>query len=146
VFTSFTPTVSQWRQEHLLIPFVNHSNVRVKFQNTSAVGNNIYVDDINVRGAVTGIRDNNSLAGAFTVFPNPASGNFFVTLLLEKNEKVSLRITDALSREVKTLAGSEMEAGNYQYVIDNSLDEGIYFIILEKGNERSAKKLVITKE
>jgi PKD repeat protein len=147
VLSSFTPNATQWRQEHVnIIPFQNNADVRFKFQNKSAAGNNIYVDDINVNGVIAGVREILDPGAAFNVFPNPASGNFFVRFDLGKSEKIILKVTDAMGREVKMLASSELQAGTHQYSMDQNLDSGIYFIILEKGGEFSAKKLLITKE
>ncbi|MCX6291039.1 MAG: M43 family zinc metalloprotease [Bacteroidetes bacterium] len=145
--SSFTPGASDWRQEHVNIgPYHNMPNVRFKFQNKSARGNNIYIDDININGIVAGIDETDAAASSFLVFPNPAQGNFSVTFELEKNTKVNIEIADALGRKVKTLAGSEFPAGHHRIAVDKKMDAGIYFIQLEKGGEIFTKKLVITKD
>ncbi len=146
--SSFTPNSSEWRQEHIsLLPFLNQPNVRFKFQNISDSGNNLYVDDINILGIISGtgggIQQETS-SGELLIFPNPAAGNFFVNFTVEKTSNVNLKIVDAVGREVKTLVNAEMNAGEYSF--DDNLEAGLYFIVLEKDNQKSAKKLIITKE
>lgn len=147
VHTNFTPNATQWRQEHIAsIPFQNIPNLLFKFQNTSDAGNNVYIDDINVSGVVSGISENTNAISSFNIFPNPSSGLFYVSFKSDKTEKVKLKVTDALGREIITLLNSEKQPGEYQFSIDKKLESGIYFIILEKDGQSFTKKLLLTRD
>ncbi len=144
----FIPTdTSQWRKEQVsIIAYHNQPDVRFKFRNTSGRGNNIYIDDINLSGVIAGTSEIISSTESYNVFPNPAAGKFFISFGLEKNKKVILKITDALGREVKTIVNAEMRAGEHQYAMEKEMEEGIYFIVLEKDGESSVKKVMVTGE
>ena len=142
----FVPTVSQWRNETVsILPFQNYPNVRFKFQSINRGGNNMYVDDINVRNLTTGIADPEIANASLTVYPNPTSGNFDLTLITEKKQLIALRITDAAGREISTVVHAEIPAGEYRYTVTNNLEAGIYFISLFKEGRSFIKKLVVTK-
>lgn len=143
----FTPTVSQWRSETVsLYPFQNMPDVRFKFQNTNRGGNNLFVDDINIHAIPTGIADHEMADDAeFTIFPNPASGQFDLEFFNEKVQKITFRITDALGREVKTIVPNAMPVGENRQTVDENLDAGIYFISLIKDGASFNKRLLVTK-
>ena len=148
VNTNFIPhDTTDWRLEHIsIVPYHNNPNVRFKFRNTSAEGNNIYIDDINIGGIVAGITESVSSSSSFSVFPNPAAGKFSIAFTLSQHKNVHLRITDALGREIKSLANEEMHSGQHQYTVDREMEAGIYFVVLEENGERFVKKILVTGE
>ena len=142
----FIPNASQWRQETVNInPFRNEPDVRFRFQNTCAGGNNLYIDDINITGIITGVDEASASRASFNVFPNPSSGNFSVLFDLSKAGSVQLKITDAIGRTLQTITHADLQPGLHQYPVNNPLAAGIYFVVLEREGEVFTKKLVVTK-
>jgi PKD repeat protein len=145
--SSFIPNSAEWRQLSVnIFPFQNHPDVRFKFQNISAAGNNVYLDDININGMITGDEFTASGNSSFEVFPNPAPGNFVVRFNLIKSQQINLTVTDALGRVTWSFPHSELLAGNYHFPVDKKLDAGIYFVTLEKDGERVTQKILILQE
>ncbi len=145
-FSFYTPSPTEWRQESVnIISYHNKTNVRFKFRHISGGGNNLYLDDININGIISGVHENTMEASLLTIYPNPTSGNFLVTFKLDKAQKVNLKVVDALGREVKMLANAIMQPGEHRYSTDKKLDAGIYFVTLERDGKSTTRKILITE-
>ena len=76
--------------------------------------------------------------GGFSMFPNPASGNFNINLA--ENKESTLEITDVTGRIVKT------DLINSSTVINISgIQNGVYFVRLSQNGYMYMQKLVITQ-
>lgn len=149
--TPFTPSSTQWRTETVnVVPISNQSNVLFKFVFTSdpsAQGNNIYIDDINITGATTGIEEN-SIENLLNlqVYPNPSVGGA-ATISFDLYEKhyTKLYITDMLGKVVENVVSStELGAGNHKYAVGkNNLNPGIYFMNLNVDGHVFTQKLMV---
>jgi len=65
---------------------------------------------------------------------------------LPMNSYVTLKVYDALGREVATLVNEIKEAGTYNVQFDGTkLSSGIYFYTLKAGNFATTKKLLLMK-
>ena len=59
---------------------------------------------------------------------------------------VTMKIYDAIGREVETLLSESMTAGTYTVTYDASkLKSGIYFYNITSGNFTDTKKMVLVK-
>ena len=76
-----------------------------------------------------------------SVFPNPAIDNFMIKFTLPKSQKVVLKITDALGRDVLTENLSIKSAGQHHFVVNRPLDGGVHFLTLFLDESQSARKL-----
>ncbi len=141
---SFTPNSTQWRQETVnLSGFTTFANVMFRFRFTSNLGNNIYLDDINILGP-TGINGSNVFQRAIFVFPNPSNGSATVSFSLEAREKVSLKMYDVLGKEQLEIAAGDMDAGEHQLLVNtSSLSKGVYFLKLSTGDSFSTTRLMV---
>lgn len=77
------------------------------------------------------------------VFPNPSGENFgFDTFLPEHN--VSWELTDENGNIIKSVQEKNISKGAYnQQVSVKDLANGIYFLTLQSGNEKSVRKIVV---
>lgn len=95
---AFTPTASQWHTETVdLTSYGSQTSVFLKFKATSAYGNNLYVDKINIMNATSGIEDN--ATSMFSVFPNPTSD--YVNVTFTDAENVTVTLINAVGQTVK---------------------------------------------
>ncbi|RJP71005.1 MAG: T9SS C-terminal target domain-containing protein [Ignavibacteriales bacterium] len=61
-------------------------------------------------------------------------------------QNVQLKVYDILGNEVATLVNEEKPAGEYEVELDGSkLSSGIYFYVLNFGNQRLSKKMCLIK-
>jgi len=103
---------------------------------------------------LTNVEPNNSLPTAYGLnqnYPNPFNPATEIGYQLKANSFVTLKVYDALGREVTTLVNGEQRAGSYSVTFDGSrLSSGVYLYrlvaITNDGNRfESIKKLVLMK-
>ncbi|MFZ1320046.1 MAG: T9SS type A sorting domain-containing protein [Ignavibacteria bacterium] len=79
-------------------------------------------------------------------FPNPFNPTTNIKFDLINSGNVSLKIYDALGREISTLVNERLNIGTYQIVFDgNNFTSGIYFYSIETENFRETKKFILLK-
>ena len=79
-------------------------------------------------------------------YPNPFNPTTTISYQIPHNEFVTIRIYDALGREVQTLLNENKNAGSYNISFNGvNLSSGIYFYQLKAGNYISIKKMVLMK-
>jgi hypothetical protein len=79
-------------------------------------------------------------------YPNPFNPATVISYQLPVTNHVSLKVYDAIGREVATLVNEIKEAGYYFVSFDASnLSSGIYFAQLQSGEKMQLKKLVLVK-
>lgn len=141
---SFVPTASQWTTKSLSLASVaSEPSLFLMFKFTSDAGNNIYLDDINIMGAVGVDELANNLN--FNVYPNPAEDNTIITFNLLESKQTNITIYDVVGKEVATVVNGNVSAGEHQYSISENtkLSAGVYFIKLTADGESFTKKLIV---
>ena len=83
----------------------------------------------------------------FGNYPNPFNPSTKVQFTIPENGNVRLRVYNVLGQEVATLFEGAAEAGNlYTANFDASrMASGLYFSVLEFGNQRITHKMLMTK-
>jgi hypothetical protein len=150
----FVPQNSaQWELVTINLPanFNAQSNVRFKFEFTSpkdGVGNNLYIDDINILTTNVGIAENTDGA-AFNVYPNPGDGNSSIVYTLNQQANVKCDIFDVSGRLVSSVNKGEQGAGNYTIPVNgenSTLAPGTYMIQMTIGDQVTTRKYVVTEK
>ncbi|MEP1033443.1 choice-of-anchor J domain-containing protein [Ekhidna sp.] len=137
----WTPlTDDDWNEYRLDLShsFFFDENIRIAFVFTPGGGNDLYIDDISIRGNEVPTYENLT-----RVFPNPAITRFNVGLNLPQKESVTIRIIDISGRIV------------FEEQIENALNqileyqapsqEGLYFINVEGSQFSTSQKLFISR-
>ena len=79
-------------------------------------------------------------------YPNPFNPSTVISYQLPVNGHVSLKVYDAIGREVATLVNEVKEAGTYSMQFDGrGLSSGMYFARLQSGGNVQIKKMVMLK-
>lgn len=84
---------------------------------------------------------------SFEVFPNPASGQFFVRFDLMQQSNIRLEVLDVLGRVLfANSAANEFPTGKHQLAIHaKDWPSGVYFVRLGVGEAVFAKKIVVER-
>jgi hypothetical protein len=102
-----------------------------------------------IESTPTGVGDQEPIATRFELsqnFPNPFNPATTISYSVPVGSDVSLKVFDALGREVANLVDGFVQAGNYQESFDaSSLASGIYFYRLTAGSFTDSKKLILLK-
>ena len=79
-------------------------------------------------------------------YPNPFNPSTTISFSLPTKEFVTLKIYDALGKEVITLVNEELNAGSYKNDWNaGNLSSGVYFYRLQAGIYNETKKLLLLK-
>ncbi|HXB40361.1 MAG TPA: M43 family zinc metalloprotease [Bacteroidia bacterium] len=149
--TAFTPTSGQFTTYTVNINGVaGQNNVRFRFAflsdfgGTGAVGNNIFLDDINLFDASVGITSVEEMVG-LTIYPNPSSGTINLDMNLSAVHNISVVVTDVLGRTIETIPAKEYSAGATSLAIAQKkvYQPGVYFINMDVDGKQITKKIII---
>jgi hypothetical protein len=80
----------------------------------------------------------------FQNFPNPASGNTFISFALPEPMEVNISLYDVMGSKKKVIADRYFPAGSHTLPVHiEGFSSGIYFYRLSAGNHQSVKKMVV---
>jgi Zn-dependent metalloprotease len=136
ISSCWTPTAStQWRNDAInLSAAAGHSNVMFAFQNTSAWGTWIYIDNINIIGT-TGIASNTAQNG-LNVYPNPAHDNLTVSA---DHPITGIQVIDLIG---KTVILQDPNGEKTAQVDISSLPAGVYFVKVNAGETQKLVRII----
>ncbi|WP_456425835.1 trypsin-like peptidase domain-containing protein [Rhodocaloribacter sp.] len=107
-----------------------------------------WATDFEALGAEAGAPEAD-LPAAFTLdqnYPNPFNPTTMIAFTLPEAGEVTLRVFNALGREVATLAEGFREAGSHQVRFDaTDLSAGIYVYVLQSEGFRQTRRMVLLK-
>ena len=79
-------------------------------------------------------------------YPNPFNPNTVINYSLPKAGNVTLKVFDALGREVFDLVNAYQTSGTYKVTFDGrNLSSGIYFYSLTSGGFAETKRMILVK-
>ena len=79
-------------------------------------------------------------------YPNPFNPATTISFSFPSQSFVSLKVFDALGREVSLVLSEELPAGNYSRQWDaTGLPSGVYFYRLQAGSFTATKKLILLR-
>lgn len=136
----FYPQDNEWRTVNVPVNFlIGQKNVQFKFENITAWGNALYLDNINFSEDPNGISDVKTKVDV-AIFPNPATSK--VTVKLPQNHSFNtIEITDNLGRKV----GEHKILDPISFVDVSGLNDGVYFINLISNQSRQTEKVVVVR-
>lgn len=122
------------------------------------VGTTVYGYAVTANGAVLKLIDvvtevntiNNLVPDNFKLeqnYPNPFNPNTTINFSIPNSSKVTLKVYDALGKEVTTLVDEFKNAGNYSadFTATSHMTSGIYFYTITADNFTDTKKLMLVK-
>ena len=79
-------------------------------------------------------------------YPNPFNPSTIINYSVKQRSFITLKIYDAIGKEVVTLVNGDREQGTYQVNFNaRNLSNGIYFYRLTAGNYTDVKKMILLK-
>jgi len=105
-----------------------------------------------VQGSATNTIINERNDNAATVFllyqnyPNPFNSTTEIAFSISKKMHINLKVYNGQGQNVETLVDEKLAAGSYSFsFIAQNLPAGIYYYILQSGNEIQTRKMVLMK-
>lgn len=118
--------------------FQNSRNLMLRFELTSAAGNSVYIDDININQFVLSTPIIDTYNARIHLFPNPNQGSFVINSEGLK-ENINIELYDPLGKLVRSLNVDGLQ--NTQITVD---EPGIYMVHLHNQNFTITRKVVVT--
>lgn len=108
------------------------------------------IDDLEIQGRLVDIKDDkNNISNAFSLsqnFPNPFNPSTIISWQLASSSDVSVKVYDALGKEVATLLNEKQNAGSHQIEFKaNGLASGIYYYRIKAGKFTETKKMILLR-
>jgi len=104
---------------------------------------------IKVANNPVGISNNQTIPSTFSLnqnYPNPFNPSTSIEYSLPKGSHVTLKVFDAVGREVGILVDEYKSAGSYKVSYDGGrLSSGVYFYSLSSDGFRETKKMTLVK-
>jgi len=144
----FVPTSSQFATYTVNINSIASStNAMFRFvfyAGTASIGNELYLDDINIYNTTVGIKNIEAEVG-LEIYPNPSSSNVNIVFTLSKKYNISVNIVDMLGRVVETNPSQYYQSGQTLITIGNkaTYQSGIYFVNIDIDGQHISKKIII---
>jgi PKD repeat protein len=123
---------------------------KLRYKATDSSGNSayspyryIYVKSENDQGCLSGIKEGMFLDKYINVYPNPTTGLLHVTAQLPGNERIIIRITDAVGKEL-----SLTQANGYGNTFEINLQgqpAGVYLLNISTAKAAITKELILAK-
>lgn len=146
----FTPSgPEEWNSYTLSIPYEQFftENFRLKFEFESRLGNNIFLDDINIevlspadvieREATSGIELN--------VYPNPATNSASLEFATNRPyDRMTLEIVDLTGRLIWTGFSGALPLGSQRFELPVSrFAQGTYMVVLTADGRQFSERLLV---
>ncbi len=111
------------------------------------VGYSQNVSNININLPISGIEQTNHsvLSDNLISVQNPFRRNSKISFVLPYENEVLVKLYDTKGSLLKTLINSKLNVGNHQIGLNMHIVPGIYFLNIDIGKQRLAKKLIVVK-
>lgn len=142
---SFFPSVDDWKQLNLNLTFLNNPRVRFKIEFTSAGGNNIFLEDIQVTTVVP-ISNLQDESLSLAIVPNPSSVLPRIMVSNDMGSYGTVEIVDALGRQMIWKKRAYIPFGNSEIDLSQEIElppSGAYWVRLVMPNRVMVRKWIV---
>jgi subtilisin family serine protease len=99
-----------------------------------------------ISSAINTVNEDDGETKLLQNYPNPFNPTTTIPFTVSGFKKITLKVYDITGREISKLNEDNYSKGSYKVTFDGSrLSSGTYFVSLESGNERSVKRIQLTK-
>jgi hypothetical protein len=152
-FNPVAPTAADWKTDSVdLSAYDGQSAVTIRVTGTSGGGNDLYLDNVQVKNSLTNTAGTNTrqVAGvqaSMELFPNPASTILNVAVRADMNVSATFTVYNALGQAVKTVNNVLLStAGETVELSTADLNTGIYFLqVNANGKTLAAKQFAVRR-
>jgi len=143
---SFLPGATQWRTDTIsLTPFIGNS-IQLAFDNIGHYGQNIYIDNINLRIVSTLAFNKVTPEGSINVYPNPASDIVNIKGSGIRSPGVEITLYNALGKCISRKPEVTYKGDLTSSINVASLSSGVYELVIQGENsERFVKQIAVRK-
>ncbi len=124
-----------------LTPFCNQADVKIMFEAMNRIGNNLYVDDVEIN-VITGIENKPSKISGVTLHPNPSGG--IVNLVFNQHDtNVKVQFVNLSGIEVVQQSIDSVNVNDMITIDIGFLSPGVYIVKLTGSSHISSQMLIV---
>ena len=145
----FTPNgPDEWNSYTLVLPYAQFftENFRMMFEFESRLGNNIFLDDINIQVlTASDLLERERLQGIpLEVYPNPGAGEAWLEFQTwMDHEQVTVELRDMTGRLVETVYAGQLAPGLQRLSLGTANPRaGVYLVTVELDGISSATRVI----
>lgn len=142
----FTPTLaSQWRNDEVNLTGYKGQKVFVRFRAGNGHGNNLYIDNINLKtkNAVPLTINEQNRIGNINIYPNPSDGKYTLNIESNQTKNIELKIQNIAGQIVLNQVFKLTKGINTTEIDLSKFSSGVYLLELNDGE--SFQKIKLTK-
>jgi hypothetical protein len=124
--------------------FDNTNDVIVKFKATSAYGNNLFVDDINITQGAVSVTEVNQNVANLRIHPNPVRNRMNVAFNSE-SEVANILIRNLQGQVVQSISENTVKGANVIEINTTAISAGVYFLTIASETTISTQRFVVNK-
>jgi hypothetical protein len=141
---AYVPAQADWKKWSVDMTAVP-VGAMIAFRGVGATGQNLFVDDVNLRTGPTGV-ENIIATNTVSIYPNPAKESATLEFTLNKGGKVTVNVLDAVGRVISTVSNTTMQQGAQHVSIPTStLAAGVYNISIQTEEGALTQRLSVVK-
>lgn len=143
----FPQTINDWKVGELVLTgYKNFSNIAIRFDFISGVGNNFFVDNINMRDGVVGVSEYYQPTDLM-LMPNPVQDLANLSFGLNADADLDIKVLDLTGQVVKDYGMNSFKEGENNFTLDqvSNLPAGVYLVKLDGSYGSMQKRFVISK-
>lgn len=142
----FFPEANQWVTDTIsLTALEGKPEVNIQFQGTSAFGDNLYIDNINLSSVAVSNQDINILEGKVFAYPNPASELVNIDLNITEATNLTIKVLDATGKTTDVLAQNKEFGIGLHKINWTPTEAGFYIIKINSDKGETSKKITVVK-
>lgn len=153
-YKPITPSFDTWKTRKFdLVDYLGTSveicfetltGISPEFDTFNSKGDQVMLDNIEIVGKPLSSTDNtNSTEPDWKVMPNPGTGMFTIAFSAVQAQEISLTVTDALGRQIRTRNTMVSTGKNMIPLNLTGAANGVYFVQLGLEHERYVRRIVV---
>ncbi|MDG2209548.1 MAG: T9SS type A sorting domain-containing protein, partial [Flavobacteriales bacterium] len=138
----------EWNSYTLVLPYEQFftDNFRMKFEFESRLGNNIYLDDINIEAfTASDLLEREAYQSIpLFIYPNPTQGSAWLEFQTWTAHEAKIQLFDMTGRLLYSVDEGMLASGSQRMALPTeSWARGTYVVALELDGIRSTKRLMV---
>ncbi len=122
------------------------SGAILAFRGTSAYGNYIWLDDVNVHAITTGVTAITEGSLGMSIYPNPTRDEATLAFNLMAESNVQIVVVDGIGRTVSSVTNEKFTQGNHTVSINTAnFATGAYNVLVQTDNGTFTQRLNVSK-